>query len=218
MRYPCVATLHVCGHRLHPPRHQNSWRQQHYAQSSLRDNLSHLVQTSVRFVPKDPFVPQRRTTPFSQPNNKRILIVLVIFIAMFPKLPEKRLCLFKPRTRWQWWHHFCHLECQLITLLLFPRFRCRVGATKCGRLARWHGVVGEGWHSGARTAMRIANPGLSGWPSTTPVPSRFSRRAMCPSPNRKCCQVRLPLCSRCMPACLGLTQPITCDARGPAVS
>ena len=57
----------------------------------------------------------------------------------------------------------------------------------------------EGWHFGARSAKRIANPGLSGWPSTTPVPSRFSRPA-----SAQCtlqirwggCQARLALCSK----------------------
>ena len=35
--------------------------------SSLRSNLSHRVQTSVRFVPKDPFVAKRRTVLASHP-------------------------------------------------------------------------------------------------------------------------------------------------------
>ena len=38
--------------------------------SSLRGNLSHRVQTSVRFVPKDPIVAMRRTVLASNPNNQ----------------------------------------------------------------------------------------------------------------------------------------------------
>ena len=38
--------------------------------SSLRGNLSHRVQTSVRFVPKDPFVAERRTVLAFHPNNQ----------------------------------------------------------------------------------------------------------------------------------------------------
>ena len=38
--------------------------------SSLRGNLSHRVETSVRLVPKDPFVATRRTCLASHPNNQ----------------------------------------------------------------------------------------------------------------------------------------------------
>ena len=54
---------------------------QNKQESSLRGNPSHRVQTSVRFVPKNPFV-------------------AVTFIAKFPKLPAKRLCPLEPRIRW----------------------------------------------------------------------------------------------------------------------
>ena len=47
-------------------------------------------------------------------------------------------------------------------LCCFPD-SCVVGATICGRLGRWHGAHGFG----ARSVMRIADPGLSGWRSTT---------------------------------------------------
>ena len=40
--------------------------------SSLRGNLSHRVQPSVRFVLKDPFVAKRRTALASHPNNQRM--------------------------------------------------------------------------------------------------------------------------------------------------
>ena len=39
--------------------------------NSLRGSHSHRVQTSVRFVPKDPFVAKRRTALASHPNNQR---------------------------------------------------------------------------------------------------------------------------------------------------
>ena len=55
--------------------------------SSLRSTLSHRVQSSVRFVPKDPFVAKRRTCSCSHPNNQGVdLFVSVILIAKFPKL------------------------------------------------------------------------------------------------------------------------------------
>ena len=43
---------------------------QNKRESSLRGNFSHQVQTSVRFVPRDPFVVKRRTVLASKPDSQ----------------------------------------------------------------------------------------------------------------------------------------------------
>ena len=47
-----------------------------------------------------------------------ILVVTVIFIARFPKLPAIHLCLLEPGNRWQWRHHSCGFICGYINVNL----------------------------------------------------------------------------------------------------
>ena len=77
--------------------------------SSLRSNLSHRVQTSVRFVPKDPFVAKRRTALASDANNQRTdpLRPGDLHCKVSETSRKTSVSSYKPRTRWQWWHHFC---------------------------------------------------------------------------------------------------------------